>query len=75
MLINNAGSNFVQNNRVSNNGIGIRMLSAATGNTAQTNTAPSNQTWDLEDDNYPCANNWIDNTFGTTGGSGKPCIQ
>ena len=75
VLTNNAGSNFVQNNRVSNNALGIRMLYGATGNTAQTNTALSNQTSDLEDDNYPCANTWIDNTFGTALGSGQTCIQ
>jgi len=56
------------------NGIaGIRLLAGSTGNNVKDNTAQSNNSTDLVDNNANCDNNtWADNIFNT---ASQSCIQ
>ncbi len=58
----------------SGNGIaGIRLLAGSTGNNVKDNTAQSNNSTDLVDNNANCDNNtWADNIFNT---ASQSCIQ
>src|SRR5262249_6897859 len=75
-----ANTNTVRRNTTDSNGLnGIRVEAGATGNTLTGNTALNNvSTLNVFDDNFPCANTWNNNTFGSAanrGGAGATCIS
>jgi parallel beta-helix repeat protein len=76
----NGNTNTVRRNTTNSNGLnGIHVAAGATGNTLTGNTALNNvSTINMADDNFPCANTWNNNTFGSAanrGGIGATCIS
>jgi parallel beta-helix repeat (two copies) len=69
-----AGGHTVNDNTANGNGIvGILLPGGSTGNSVKGNTAQSNVSVDLRDDNANCDNNvWMSNIFTT---ANQPCIH
>jgi parallel beta-helix repeat protein len=78
-----ASGNTIQNNTANQNVIGIQLVQNSSDNTLQGNTALTNGSIDLEDDNSNCdSNTWANNKFVTDlvagvndGGPGTGCIR